>query len=209
MDFSKLPSSLYTLNIPRQHWLSHLSNFENRYDRYDKELFGKLQGIVETLLTFDMDKCPRFVFMCGKPGSGKTHFNVGLYRALLQKKGYAAGDGVLFIEYREMVSEIIAGFDEKIPVRTALHAWMRPRIVILDDVTSNERLLKEGSMEQTLLRDILIERYESKGVLVISSNLSWKELVHEFDRLFGDYISSRIADSVVIEFPNVDFRRKK
>jgi DNA replication protein DnaC len=209
MKFSDLPSSLYTWNIPRQHWGTHLSNFENRYDRYDEKLYPKLESIAENLLTFNMDKNPRFVFVCGAPGNGKTHFLVGLYRALIASKGYAAGDGVMYIEFREMISEIIAGFDEKIPIRTALSAWTRPRIIIMDDVTSNERIFKEGSLEQTILRDLLIERYESKGVLVLSSNLTWKDLQHEFDRIFGDYVSSRMSDSIVVEFPRVDFRRKK
>ena len=209
LDFKEIQSSPYTFNISRQHWGSHLYNFENRYDRYDAKLFAKLELIVDKLLSFDPEVCPRYVFLCGVPGNGKTHFMVGLYRALVKKKGYAGGNGATFIEFRELIADMIQGFDSKIPIRTALSAWTKPRVLLIDDITSGERLLKEGSMEQTVLRDIFIERYETKGTLVVSTNMLWPELNQFISTNLGEYVSSRTTDSIVAQFPKIDFRRRK
>ena len=99
-------------------------------------------------------------------------------------------------------------FSEHIPLRTSLQGYTQAKWLFLDDFTSSERVLKENSLEYNIFRDIIIDRYETKHILITSSNLSSLDLIPELDRLFGNYISSRLSESKIVQFPEIDMRRK-
>jgi DNA replication protein DnaC len=209
MELKDIPSTFHVSNISRQHWQSHLSNFENRYDSYNPAFYKKVTELTNTILDMSMDKLPRYIMVVGRPGCGKTHWMVGMFRALVKKIGYADANGASYIEYREMISEIIGGFAERVALRVQLEAWLRPSIMFLDDVSAGRRTFEDGKIEQTLLQEIIINRYEYKKTLVMSMNVEKADLIANFNRLFGEYISSRLSDVLVLEFPRIDFRKRK
>lgn len=209
MSFKQIPTSLAIAGIPAPHYNSHLNNFENNYASKSKDFFPRVEHLVHTFLNLDIKACPRYVFLCGCPGSGKSHFMVGLYRAMIAKVGYAQGDGALYIPFMELAKEIIGGFSDKIFIREALTGYSQSRYLFIDDFTASERIFKEGSMEFTILRDIIIERYEKSNTLVASSNLNAEDVLGELDRMYGGYITSRLSESVILQFPDIDLRKVK
>jgi len=160
-----------------------------------------------TCLIEDTANFPKFVFLCGQPGNGKTHYLVGLYRALVHLMGYSGGDGAVFHTFPALNAEIIAGFKDNVPIRTALGNYTQSRFLFLDDFTATERILKSESMEQTILRDLILDRYDKGYHLITTTNFSSIELMPEMDRMFGTYIVSRLHKSKVVQFPMIDLRR--
>lgn len=208
LNFKGVESSQTITGIPKAHYNSYLSNFENRYKTKDSKFYQKLESIVNWLLTLDLKENPKYVFLCGTAGCGKSHFMVALYRALVHRLGYSQGDGAFFIPFGLLAEEIIGLFPQNIPIRTSLQGYTQARWLFLDDFTSSERVFKQDSLEFTIFRDILIDRYERQNVLVTSSNLDAIDLLPEIDKLFGGYVASRIHASEIIQFPAIDFRKQ-
>ena len=130
-----------------------------------------------------------------------------MYRALVHKLGYIQGDGVLFVTFANLAQEIISLFKDNIPLRTSISGYTQSKWLFIDDFTSSERMLKEDSLEFNIFRDILIDRYEKGYYIIASSNFSSVDLLGQLDRLFGAYITSRLSESKIIQFPNIDLRR--
>lgn len=206
-SLASVPSSFSIAGIPRVHHGSHLSNFENKYPA--GQFYSNMEKLVQEFLTLDYVSLPRYIFLCGSPGSGKSHFLVGLYRAMIHKIGYLGGDGATFSTYPHLAQEMISLFKERIPLRLGMQGYLQSKWLFLDDCTSSERILKEDSLEHNMLRDIMIDRYDKQYCLVISSNMMAEDLMSEMNRLMGGYIMSRANDSKVIQFPSVDFRKQK
>lgn len=209
IDLTKVESSNSISGIPPCHYDSHLYNFDDIYKKKDPFFYKKLCDLTEDFLTLDVKKVPRYVFLAGFPGSGKTHYQVGLYRALAKKLGYLQGDGVIFTTYTGLAQEMIELFKENIPLRIGMQGYMDAKWFFIDDFTSSERVLKVDSLESTMLRDILIDRYEKGYTLVTSSNLSFVDLTTKLNAMFGDYIVSRLNDSKIIQFPEIDMRKQR
>lgn len=207
--FHNIESSPILSGIPAYHANSHLSNFMNKYKEKDKdnEFIPQLEKIVQTVLALEVKKCPRYIVLCGHVGSGKTHFLVGLYKALCQKLGYAQGDGAFFTTFTYLAEEIIDLFSQNIALRPALTAYLQPRWIFIDDFTSGERIYKQNSLEFNIFRDILIDRFENNLTLVTTCNLTQMDFMKRMDVLFGNYITSRLSSSLVVEFPNIDLRK--
>ena len=206
--FKDIKFSNIITGLPPYHYSSDLHNFEDKYVNKDKKFYTSLYELTLDILDVEKEKQPRYVFLCGVPGCGKTHYMVGLYKALVCKLGYIQGSGVMFTTFINLAQEIIGMFKDNIPLRTSMQGYTQSQWLFLDDFTSSERVLKEGSLEYNILRDILIERYETRHILITSSNLSSIDLVPELDRLFGSYISSRLSESKIVQFPEIDFRGK-
>jgi DNA replication protein DnaC len=206
-SFKKIESSYVLSGIPVTYKDSHLYNFENKYDKKYAAFWNSLVQTA-TLMLAEPAKFPKFVFLCGTPGNGKTHYLIGLYRALVHQMGYSQGDGASFYTFASLAQEIIAGFAENIPIRTAMATYTQARYLFIDDFTASERILKANSLESTIFRDIVLDRYDKGYHLITSSNFNSIELMSELDKLFGDYVTSRLANSKVIQFPEkVDFRK--
>lgn len=208
LQFKDFGGSHAISGLPPVHYGSFLSNFEDVYSKKDPELYPKLHAVVTDLLSLEVKKHPRYIFLCGTPGNGKTHFLVGLYRAMIAKIDFIQGDGATFITYATLTQEMISLFKDNTPLRLGLAGYLESRWLFIDDFTSSERILKEGALEQTMMRDILIDRYDKQKTLITSSNLNREDFMKEMGRLFGSYISSRLNDSLIIQFPAIDLRRE-
>lgn len=207
MDFKKIETSYVITGIPTTHKDSHLTNFEDKYTK-TTGFYNNLVTLADQLLN-KKDKFPKFVFLCGNPGSGKTHYLVGLYRALIHQIGYAQGDGASYYTFTSLAQDIIGGFKDNIPTRTAMAVYTQPKYMFLDDFTASERLLKVDSLEFTIFRDVILDRYDKGYHLIATSNFGSVELLSEIDKLFGGYITSRLANSKIIQFPQIDLRKVK
>jgi len=206
-SFKKIETSYILSGIPVIHKDSHLLNFENKYEKCGA-LWTTLVHTANQLLK-DPAKFPQFVFLCGPPGNGKTHYLVGLYRAFVHQMGYSLGDGASFYTFASLAQEIIEGFKDNIPIRTAMVSYTQAKYMFIDDLTATARVNKVDSLEHTVLKDIILDRYDKGYHLIASSNINSIDLLPEFDKLYGEHIRSRIASARVIQFPKDDFRKVK
>jgi len=206
-SFKKIESSYVLSGIPTIHADSHLKNFENKYEKYGPFW----QSLVKTANSFlkDPAKAPQFIFLCGEPGNGKTHYLVGLYRALAHQMGYTQGDGAAFYTFSALAQEIIAGFKDNISIRTAMASYTQSQFLFIDDFTATERIKRVDSLEYTVFKDLILDRYDKGAHLIASSNLNSTEILSNFQGLFGDHITSRLGGASIIQFPSIDLRKFK
>jgi DNA replication protein DnaC len=194
------------VGIPKAHQFNSLENFENYYTN---EFYKDLESIANHILegTFKYN----YLILCGSPGSGKTHYLTGLYKALLTKLGYLHGDGALLIPFPDLMTEMIIRFNTVAhSMRELLVEYWQAHYLFLDDVTSTERVFKNDSMEFNIFRDTLIDRWDNNKVMLFTSNFSRDELVKFVTTSYGNYVASRVvSSSKIIEFPKKDFRFAK
>jgi len=192
------------VGIPRVHWASSLNNFNNKYsDSFFLELETVAKDVISGTNKYN------YLILCGSPGSGKTHFLVGVYKSLLDRLGYLHGDGALFIMFSAWMSEMIMRFGDgtSSSMRSLLVEYLQARYLFLDDVTSTERVFKTETMEYAVFRDVLIERWDNAKFLGFTSNFTKAELVRFITASLGAYVASRVLSSAkILEFPRKDFR---
>jgi len=189
--------------IPKVHQNNNLENFENFYT---KEFYEELEKIALQIIEERFKH--NYLILCGSPGSGKSHFLVGLYKALVGKLTYIHGEGALFITFSDFMTEMIVRFNKEVhSMRELLVDYWVARYLFLDDVTSTERVFKFDSMESTVFRDTMIERWDNQKFLAFTSNFSREDLIKFITTTYGNYVASRVISSAtIIEFPKKDFR---
>ena len=192
--------------VQPDHYNSHLNNFE---DRYDGKLFEKLDYVCSSLLDDKLEQ--RFIFLCGTPGCGKTHFLVGLFRARAFKDGGLLGtEHSLYIQFPNLITEIIEGFSQSHSTRVGLLPYLTPKYLFVDDISKSEKMIDPNKMEYQIFKDILLDRFENKRLLVCTSNFTSIELKRMIKGTFGEYVLSRVESAgFFLDFPRIDFRREK
>jgi DNA replication protein DnaC len=209
--FKTINSSLWDSNIPKAHDQSHLYNFKNPYTKVEDKFWVTLRETTETLLSMDIKKCPRYIFLCGRAGSGKSHYEVGLYRAMLDKLKLADGGGVSFEAFSVAIHRILETFsgaplyewDMRTPEFYKKQNWL-----FLDDFTASEKVTDRNSYDYKFFREILLDRWNSERTLITSTNIEGEILLKSLTKLFDDYVVSRLSDSVIIQFPDQDLRQE-
>jgi DNA replication protein DnaC len=194
------------VGIPKAHYNNSLENFENYYT---KEFYEDLEKIA--LQVIEEKFKHNYLILCGSPGSGKTHFLVGVYKAITGKLGYLHGDGALFICFGDMMREIIERFGKEAhSMRELIVEYWSAHYLFLDDITSTERVFKQDSMEFQCFRDTLINRWDENKILLFTSNFNHEDLIKFVTTSYGTYVASRVVSSAkIIEFPRKDFRFEK
>jgi hypothetical protein len=79
--------------------------------------------------------------------------------------------------------------------------------LFIDDFTVSEKVFKKDSMEFVAFQQIIINRWETGRTLITSTNLHGSVLMKTLQGLYDPHVSSRLKDSVIIEFPNQDLRK--
>jgi len=207
----------WTNGVPRDHWGSSLANFENRYSKSTSKFWSQLRDITKRILTKDLKQCPRYVFLCGSPGSGKTHFEAGLYQALLYKFIYAGAGGVWYTTFTHIMQDIHEDYSEQIRIKEALEGCVRKSVgaytiedfLFIDDFTASEKVFKRDSMEHIALQQLILNRWDTGRTLITSTNLPGDMLIETLGKVYTTHIASRLENSVIIDFPNQDFRKGK
>lgn len=199
-----LPWLPILVGIQPDHWKSSLQNFEDRYpDGFYKKLEKLAKDIVEDTLT------QRYVFLTGAPGSGKTHYMVGLFRARAAvDSGVLGAEHALYMPFNTLVTEIIEGFSETHSTRVGLQKYLPIKYFFVDDISRGEKVINPDKLEGQLFKELLLDRFENARHLVATSNYNKTELLRMTRAVFGEYVSSRVAaSSLFLEFPDKDFRK--
>jgi len=203
-DMQNFWELLVITGIQPDHFRSTFSNFE---DRYTKGFYKTLMQIKEDVLAEKLRK--NFVFLCGSSGCGKTHFLVSLFRAKVAvDKGVMGADRALYIQFPLLVQEIIAGFDKVKSTRIGLLKYLEAKWLFLDDLSKAERVVDEGRIEYQIFKDTLLDRFENRRYLLMSSNYTSIELRRLIKSVYGEYMFSRVDNNCLwVDFPKADFRK--
>jgi len=162
--------------------------------KYSKAVIGvppRFRGV--TLETFDwkenagvLSAVERFerrelqlLGLYGRPGVGKTHIAISLYRESI----YGAISNALFLEVSELFNMVKSGYGENRNVLEELRVYP---LLIIDDLMSGNC----SATDMEIIAEIIKERYISKKQLLVTTNLLPNELeralgYHELSRLFG------------------------
>lgn len=200
----KYPGMHILAGIQADHRESLLENFDNRYEG---KFYEELQKLAGQVINDEFEK--RFIFLTGNPGSGKTHFLVGLFRSkAMQDQGVIGAAHALYLPFNVLITEIISSFKEVSSTRVALSKYLSVKYFFIDDISRGERTIDPEKIEGQVFRDILLDRYENKKHLICTSNYTKQELLRMLKGVFGDYVLSRVeSSSVFIQFNTKDFRK--
>ena len=171
--FIRIPYLDIKLGIPEQHWNSTFANFEAE------------QGHIDIVKKFVEE--PFNLLLWGKPGVGKTHFSVALFKVMAGKYGCVGSGSVLFVEWKEFVKRVKASFATQ-SAQELMDEMFRAHVFFMDDMN-----VPMSDYERELLAMFLVNRYNTKNKFVITSNDSSGSLC----RLMGEHEQDRFLDHLV------------
>ena len=184
------------------------SSFETFSDRYDKGFYKELMDLADQVLSGKCDK--RYIFLLGHAGSGKTHYEVSLFRAkAMADEGVIGAQHALYMPFGALTQEIIASFPDSHSTRIGLAPYLTADWLFLDDVSRGEKIIDANKLEGQILREVLLSRWEDCRHLVATANYDAVTLRRIIKTTYSEYVLSRVmGSSIWIEFPDVDFRQK-
>jgi DNA replication protein DnaC len=155
---------------------------------------------VQNLFRLDFLSQKANVIFLGTVGLGKTHLATAL--------GYAAcleGHSVLFANAIEVINHLSAA-QKKVALKTELKKYLRPRILILDEVG----YLPIDQHGADLLFQVISQRYE-RGSIVLTTNKPFKQWASIFnnDSTITAAVLDRLlhhAETILLE--GVSYRMK-
>ncbi len=190
------PRSGFTVfRLPRSHWHCHLFNFE-----WAGVTPASLQNRVFTFVEDASSGGAPHMLLTGKPGIGKSHLGVGVYRAL----SVAYGTGmVTWINVPAFCERVKEGYsDSTSPLWDDIE--QARRLVVLDDLFGRD--LSQHELSQIVYR-LIDTAYQNNAAVFVNMNQSHDELQA---RLAGHEISRLLQGNAEI-IPMVakeDWRRK-
>jgi len=156
------------------------------------------------------------VYLTGSCGSGKTH--LACYLALSYfaesfcEKEYEDGSyyeptkSVDFIIMPQLLTSIKRSWEDKQAWKSdsteeqIMNRCTKKHLLVIDDIAAN----KLSDWSRDVVYNIINERYLNMRPTIITSNLTLSELSAQLD----DRIASRIADGVIIDMGEKDYRLK-
>jgi len=158
---------------PQSHQHCTLENF----DWKGRE---KLKSIVDALL----ENKRKGIVLFGPPGVGKTHLFVGMFRKLVEK-GMLLGSEVIYIQFSELVGEVLNGYELGVTLEK-LVSRMMVKYLIVDDVRP-----VAGERWKHILKVLIENAYTHEIRFCFSTNADTENELWSY-LLLEDYYISRI-----------------
>lgn len=162
--------------VPESHVNCTLDNF----DWTGRE---KLRDFIDRFCNPEVDKG---LILIGVPGVGKTHLAVGIFRYFLEQGLPIGGGGVLFLEWRKLLQELLGGLGTTSP-EGIIERILDSEIVIIDDIRPTK-----GQLWVDVIKTLIEGVYEKRKKVLITANLEDdSDLIRTWK--LEDYWVSRLA----------------
>ncbi|MCZ6507082.1 MAG: ATP-binding protein [Acidobacteria bacterium] len=167
----------------REHWRPEAATWHREFDLWPSKIVD------------DAGTSPRFLFLSGSSGNGKSHA-----AAWIMRRALAKGMRCWWFDIGESIERTKREFSRQTDV-----PWWSWRIekplVVLDDIGAER---SDSEFQQDLVYQWVATRYRLPVWTVVTSNLSPAELRESHPRA-----ASRILSGPVIEMAGRDERRRK
>lgn len=152
-----------------------------KYSKYN----SSLQREFKELITLDFITNDENAIFIGTPGSGKTHFAIGL-----GIKACLSGKSVLFVSVPDLVVQIHEAVNNSV-FTSYKRKFEKFDLVILDELG----YVSFSKEESEILFNLLSSRY-SKGATIITTNLTFDR----WNEVFGDnMVTSALVDRLAFK----------
>lgn len=179
---------LESSDIPKNYWEDkRLYPSED-----DVKAFETLRAIKEDIETFVEEG--RFLFLYGNYGNSKSTWAIKILKSFLAAKciGNNFKDIARFI-YIPTFTIASKNFEDKNALNELLNSVVTRKLVVVDDIGSIDR---QSSYDNTILSNLVNERYSRGLATIFTSNIPPERLNHFIDPRLVD----RICSDIVIEF---------
>ncbi len=173
------------------------------FDNYECQTDEQSQ-MLEMAAAFTENHQGKWLALLGRPGTGKGHISAAIARQVLEDMTWEDLHGkkaiVKSVKYLRLIRQIRACFSNNESEERVIHEFQAPDLLIIDEIGLRSDL---SSWERSVIDDLLDGRYEDEKALVITSNLTAKDLFS----LLGDRVKSRFSErGEVVNFKWEDYR---
>jgi DNA replication protein DnaC len=191
MDWSKEEGQT-VFRLPRSHWHAQLSNFE-----WDGLTPKSLEERIATFITQVRDGGAPHIVMTGRPGIGKSHIGVGVYRTLSSYFGTAL---VTWVNVPAFCDAVKSSYGGEVDPWTDYEGARR--CVVLDDLFGRD--LSQHEVSQIVYR-LIDTAYQNGAAMLVNMNQEIKDVQA---RLASHEISRLVADGLIIPMEAPKDRRR-
>lgn len=186
MDTMDIPTCDVVNGIPSSHYDKHLSNYDFRGNKQLKVLTCKfLAG----------ERC--WLYLHGRTGTGKTHYAVGVHRAIVAACGFEGADSSTFCTWADLIHDIRDSFERK-NYDQLVDVYLECDTLIIDDLTGHLT-----DFQVRFLEEVVRRRHANGRRLLITSN----EPFETFLGRFSEHEISRIRSvTASVQFAGPDGR---
>lgn len=128
------------------------------------------------------------ILLCGNPGSGKTHIALALANSFLKKKGLR----VLYMPYRDIVTEIKQNILDKEYYKKILSKYQTCDVLLIDDLYKG----KVNEADINIMFELINYRYLNHLPLIVSTEFTVEKLLN-FDEAIGSRIYEMSKDFLI------------
>lgn len=152
---------------------------------------------------FAAKKVAHHAVLYGQPGAGKSH----LAMALMQKVHETSGQTMAFINISRLFSRLKNSFDDPSEYWTkekALQVMTSVDLLCIDDLGTESSMGRSGQEATKWAQDVIYDVLENQDRIVITTNLSEKELKRVYDakifsRIFANSQNTRFDFSGITD----------
>lgn len=187
---------VYTSNLGRRFKERTFETFKT--NNTNREIFNKTLNYAQNFI--DLEKKGKGLFITGAVGTGKTHLSVAIANYLM----YEEIIPVKFGNVTNLLSEVKSSYDKQAIESESeiIEALSRVRLLIIDDLGKE----KATEWSNNIIYTIINNRYEDYKPLIVTTNLSVKEL----ENTIGEATVSRLIEMCDgVKINGVDYRKNK
>ena len=199
LDFDRKAQADIETRKFRENSLVNPKMWSCTFDSFDAEK-GSREAAMKKMVgkaaeAFAAKKVAHHAVLYGQPGAGKSH----LAMALMQKVHETSGQTMAFINISRLFSRLKNSFDDPSEYWTkeqALKIMTSVDLLCIDDLGTESSMGRSGQEATKWAQDVIYDVLENQDRIIITTNLSEKELKRVYDakifsRIFANSQNTR------------------